>query len=85
MQPGARPIAILSGGDPVRQRQQKRPVGEPFPLAVFLFWTALDDVECAQDEGVVEGDLAQVVVAAGGSAVAGGHVGVEQERVLVGA
>src|ERR1700722_2570422 len=37
----------------------------------------------AQDEGVVEGDLAQVVVAARGSAVAGGHVGVEQQRTLV--
>ena len=39
------------------------------------------DPELAQDERVVERDLAQEVVAAGGAAVARGHVGLEEQRV----
>ena len=42
------------------------------------------DPELAQDERVVERDLAQAVVAARGAAVAGGHVRLQQQRVRVG-
>ena len=43
-----------------------------------------DYAELGEEEGVVEGDFFEVVVAAGGSAVAGVHVDVEEERGGVG-
>ena len=53
----------------------------PFNIAVR---GRLDCAELGEEEGVVEGDFFEVVVAAGGSAVAGVHVDVEEERRGVG-
>src|SRR5580704_12795942 len=44
----------------------------------------LNNSQLAEEEGVVEGDLFEVVVAAAGAAVAGFHVGDKEERVRVG-
>ena len=47
-------------------------------------WELVGDAELGKDEGVVEGDLAEIVVAAAGATVACAHVGFEEEGVGVG-